>query len=571
MTADGRKFKVRRLSLAALARGELRLDWVCPECGGAFKAKFSGETWAVRGLTCPHCRHSALFSVSSLKNTFERQMRRLLARLEGRAQGLEAAGRVIANAVTLLKPALTIVILGQYAEFIGHQVNFPSVFLARARSAGFSAWDSGEAIRPVPERPFSATPHCGGAWPHLGRERPQEGGSAEAARPLSIFSFVSDPGKVANLYLMELWNRRFIVTQAAKVAYDLLRDRPGQAGDNSLFNFHTTGWGFGWRHKGQLVTKQSAIGPEIPVCELDYSIVRLSQTFGPKRMGNLIDLRDSYWSGDFEGLLAGTEAPFVFSEEEHQRAAAWRESLGLENKRPYVCFLGWDNLYYQAQRAELDYSYFNFRAMDINSFLPAMRRLLQRGAAVFRMGSAARVKLAEEGAGLIDYAFLPRSELSEFLDIYLAAHCLFYVSSDSGPNWIPVVMGRPLLILNGPNLSSGLMHNSPNVFYAFRRMRHDSAEGELLSFDEILSKRLDLIARTQQLKQDGVVLEPLSGEEMALYVEEMYARVTGQWQESQDEARLQNAFRGLIDKHYPGFDLKSKVLYTFLDRNRELL
>lgn len=516
---------VLKVRLGALLAGRLILSLKCGECGARFQldhAKASAEDRSA----CPHCRVEGSLRAETLKKVFERQMRRLTARLDHDERGREILGLIIAKAVGLFKPVLTIVLLGQFAEFIGHQVNFPAIFLARLKESG--------------------------------------------GRPVLVFTFVSDPAKVANSYLMRQWDRHFIVTQAARQAYDRLREESGQAEDNSLFNFRLDGWGFGFRWRGELVTERAAIGARIPVGELDYAIVRLSRTYGPRRTGNLIDLRDSFWAGDFEGLLDDLPPPFHFTDEEHQDAAGWLEGLGLDPGRGFVCFLGFDYFYYQSHKSDQNFNYFNFRVVDIKTYLPAMNWLADQGLPAIRLGSVARERLNAGRPEIVDYPFLPRTSFSEFLDVYLGSHCRFYVTCDSGPDWIPVVMKRPVLFAGGASLSTGLMHNLPNVFVACRLLRRVEG-GDFLTFREIFEQNLDIIGRTEQFRLKGAFLEPLKGDETQEYVQEMLARVEGRWEVGEDEQKLQRAFQSLVREFYPGFELKSKPLYSFLRRYRRLL
>lgn len=94
-------------------------------------------------------------------------------------------------------------------------------------------------------------------------------------------------------------------------------------------------------------------------------------------------------------------------------------------------------------------SLMRLRDADIRSYGPAVRKLVDAGFAVVRLGDAS-MSPATDVEGLLDYPFTGAK--SDWMDIYLAGRCAFHIGTSSGMSFVPLLFGRPVLFSNWPTL-----------------------------------------------------------------------------------------------------------------------
>lgn len=134
-----------------------------------------------------------------------------------------------------------------------------------------------------------------------------------------------------------------------------------------------------------------------------------------------------------------------FSRSELNKGRDDFEKLGIDSDQPIVCLIVRDGGYYAA-RGEVEsqgYELFNF---DISTFEFAAKSLTTRGYQVVRMGSGSEKPFGLGITGVFDYSQSPHR--SEFLDIYIAAHCQFAVSTQTGPDAVCLAFRRPVCYID---------------------------------------------------------------------------------------------------------------------------
>lgn len=103
------------------------------------------------------------------------------------------------------------------------------------------------------------------------------------------------------------------------------------------------------------------------------------------------------------------------------------------------------------------------RNSDIATYVSAAEYLVARGYTVFRMGSEVKDSLKSFSPKIIDYA--SNGMRTEFLDLYLGAHCAFSISTASGWDEIPVIFKRPIMYVNTvPQVNVHLLTRSALVY-----------------------------------------------------------------------------------------------------------
>jgi putative glycosyltransferase (TIGR04372 family) len=183
-------------------------------------------------------------------------------------------------------------------------------------------------------------------------------------------------------------------------------------------------------------------------CFLTHSIMQTAIYFE-----KLTKIRFTYrfigWDGYLQYVHLLNQAPTVFRMPEKDIfeciSDLQRNNIDVEKK--WVCILARDNQYLKETQPELNWDYNSYRNSDIDTYKLAAEFLTERSILVFRMGSNVEKNFTIEKNNLIiDYANC--SWRSEKLDIYLATKCLFFISTATGLDSVPVATRSPLLWVN---------------------------------------------------------------------------------------------------------------------------
>ncbi len=144
-------------------------------------------------------------------------------------------------------------------------------------------------------------------------------------------------------------------------------------------------------------------------------------------------------------LYNHTRPVLSFTEEEEERGRAGLAEMGIGPDDWFVCFHARDGNYFRKWRPELEehWQKTDFRNVDITRYLKAAEYIASKGGYALRFGANVEKPLAETGnPGIIDYSTKHRSD---FMDIYLAAKCRFFIGSCSGPMVIPTIFNVPIV------------------------------------------------------------------------------------------------------------------------------
>lgn len=169
-----------------------------------------------------------------------------------------------------------------------------------------------------------------------------------------------------------------------------------------------------------------------------------------------------------------------FSFDELKRGRAELAKLGVDSDRPMVCLIVRDGGYY-ATRGEVENLGYEFLNFDISTFELAAKSLTSRGYQVVRMGAGAEVPFGTGIVGVFDYALSPHR--SEFLDIYIAAHCQFAVSTQTGPDAVCLAFRRPVCYIDITRFSQ-FFFGSELAYWNPSELQRD---GKRLTLGEIVS------------------------------------------------------------------------------------
>jgi putative glycosyltransferase (TIGR04372 family) len=140
----------------------------------------------------------------------------------------------------------------------------------------------------------------------------------------------------------------------------------------------------------------------------------------------------------------------------HVREGGYRSTAGLRQR-------GWDES----------------RNARIETFLPAFAALAARGYTIVRLGDPTMTPVAQPG--VVDLA--TRADRSPWLEIWCTMRSDFTIGCDSGPSWLAVLLGVPVLTVNAVHFRD-LVRPADRVVCKLAR---DTATGQLLSVSEMLT------------------------------------------------------------------------------------
>jgi putative glycosyltransferase (TIGR04372 family) len=143
---------------------------------------------------------------------------------------------------------------------------------------------------------------------------------------------------------------------------------------------------------------------------------------GHKDCGMMSCMSNEFW--EFDNI----KPQLSFLPYEIKKGKDLLNKIGVGNE-PYVCLHQRDALYLKQNAPKFDYSYHNYRDCSIANYLMAAEWLTSQGVYVIRMGEHVEETLVSDNPMIIDYASNFRSD---FGDIFLPAHCMFFLGNTAG-------------------------------------------------------------------------------------------------------------------------------------------
>jgi putative glycosyltransferase (TIGR04372 family) len=280
---------------------------------------------------------------------------------------------------------------------------------------------------------------------------------------------------------------------------------------------------------------------------------------------------------DRSGSLSKGNSFLTFNEADHLLAKEKLNALKISHKDKLVCFHIRESSYVQ-NRYKSDFSkgifdYQNKRNCNIEQFYPAMTYFANKGYKVLRMGRDMATKLPSLHENIIDYAAIHHDE---FLDIYISAHCDFFIGVDSGIDSLALIFRRPSLICNQvANFPTLLTWGTTKNIISFK-LHYHKTQNRYLSLREIM-----LLKRENQhcFDSDISFIEHTAQDNEAMCIE-LYEQSQGTLKLSTEDSVRQERFwviyNDVWDTHFQNnVKNKGKITVTispyFLKKNEFLL
>ena len=252
---------------------------------------------------------------------------------------------------------------------------------------------------------------------------------------------------------------------------------------------------------------------------------------------------------DVHNLLDKTPAQVSFTSEEIKNAESQLESLEIKRNDKIVLLLVRDEGYLKKNHPDHGSVISNKPKIQnalINSYLKAIKNLIDKGIKVIRIGTDHENFLQYENANFIDLFKLKK--WSPLLETYLNYKCEFVLGTFSGgcitPFWL---FRKPTIFTN--HVPVGHFHtNSEKILITFK-MHYLKKENRFLKLSEIFDNQLAGSNHSDDYKNKGIELIDNTEEEIDLASQEMLKRINNDWTDDEETKILKNQFLNVYKKN----------------------
>ena len=238
------------------------------------------------------------------------------------------------------------------------------------------------------------------------------------------------------------------------------------------------------------------------------------------------------------------------------------EKLGVPSGTWFVCIHSREGGY-----SPSDEHLHSFRNSRIEDYLMAIEHIISLGGMCIMMGDPT-MRPAPKIEGLIDYAHHPLR--SDWLDLYIAAHCRFFLGSASGALFMSWVFGVPVACANIAPLSTVFPCGQKDI--GIPKLYKEKSTGRLLSFKEIMDSPASSYRFSSEFNAAGIELVNNSPEEIRdLAIEQFERSASPNFVYDEEDEALQIRFRELFMPGHYMYGSASRIGRAFLKRYQHLL
>lgn len=241
---------------------------------------------------------------------------------------------------------------------------------------------------------------------------------------------------------------------------------------------------------------------------------------------------------DVHNLLDKYPPRLKFTANQLEQGRKGLAELGIKPTDRFVCFIVRDSAYTKNIFPEKDMSYHDFRNCDVDDYVAGAEALADRGLFVLRMGSVVSKPLISGNPRVIDYA---NSKVrSEFMDLFLGAHCEFNVSDGLGFYAIPAMFRRPNAYVNYSPFF--MFYSSRACDLGVAKTMIDTATGKRLNLSEMGARGVARSRSSAEFVKAGVSVKSNTPSEIRDLMLEMLDRLEGKWISEVLDNELQQKF-----------------------------
>jgi putative glycosyltransferase (TIGR04372 family) len=251
---------------------------------------------------------------------------------------------------------------------------------------------------------------------------------------------------------------------------------------------------------------------------------------------------------DFHGVLEKEKISLYFTMEELNKGKILLNKMGISDNSRYVCLLVRDSEFYENKIFNLEglVSKTSYRNANIENYEKAALYLAENGYYVVRMGSAVKKPFIINHPMIIDYA--TSNFRSDFMDIYIPAHCSFFMSTGSGLDCVAQVFRKPILLTN--LVLSNLTIHYPVGIFIFKKILNKKTN-KCISLKEALNlfNNNDYYNIIEPLKCYKLEIIENSEDEILEATKDMILLLQGKFIESEEYKILQEVLSTLLIKY----------------------
>lgn len=250
----------------------------------------------------------------------------------------------------------------------------------------------------------------------------------------------------------------------------------------------------------------------------------------------------------------GTRGPLLTLPQAQRKAGrAILAKMGVPEDAWFVCVHSREGGY-----SPHDEHLHSYRNSDIHDYVPSMQAIIAAGGWCIRVGDLTMRPLTPPMPGVIDYARSPQK--SAEMDVFLAAECRFMLGNSSGLYILSATFGKPCVLANQAPLS-GVYGLGVNDLSIPKRLKRD---GKSLPLEPLLRSSAANYRFSELYERDGLEIVNNTPTEILALTMEMLERLEGRAvYTAADEARQQR-FRALFTKGHYSYGAASRIGRDFL-------
>jgi putative glycosyltransferase (TIGR04372 family) len=261
-------------------------------------------------------------------------------------------------------------------------------------------------------------------------------------------------------------------------------------------------------------------------------------------------------------IFNNTKPSLYFTPDEMDKGRKLLNQMNMDfEKSEFVCIFSRDSAYLNKYIPYNNWNYQNARDSDIDILIETTKYLIKKGYTVIRIGSVVTKPINFYHEKLIDYPYTEYQ--SEFLDIFLLAHCKFVLSGGcSGLINVAFIFDKPALFVNMAELE--YPPYGKNCLYTPKKYKYSKTGAYL---------RIEEAAKLGSIWVDpvsyGLETEETNSQEILEATIEMLARLENRFEESNESENLNQIYKKLWEGS--GFcQSEAPVGIGWLKKNRDL-
>ncbi len=226
-------------------------------------------------------------------------------------------------------------------------------------------------------------------------------------------------------------------------------------------------------------------------------------------------------------------------------------SLGISSYDKFVCFLCRDEEYYKhlfSKTYDLNFTLYGddskFRNTNINNFELVCEYLVKNGYYIFRMGEKVSRPFSINDKRYIDYAI--SGMRTEFLDLFLAANCEFFLSTGSGIDSITRIFNKPRVRVSNARIA--YIDTTYKKDLCLPKHFYDKRKKKKLSLEEFFDYGLSTLTKDEEFKKKNIILNDSTPAEIKNATIEMVELIENNFEMTAERQFLERKFWNIFKK-----------------------